>query len=66
MQQSLKNIKGILVYTAVLSAISAVYFVYAYFVYPVVEERETFLTELGEEVFGKIDLTALLFTFVLF
>lgn len=62
MSQSLKNIKGILVYTAVLFVISAVYFLYAYSVYPVVEERETFLTEIGEG-FGEIGLAALLFIY---
>ena len=62
MQQSLKNIKGILIYAAVLFVLSAVYFVYAYMAYPVVEERETFLTELGE-VFGEIGLAALLFIY---
>ena len=62
MKQSLKNIKSILIYAVVLFVLSAVYFVYAYFVYPVVEERETFLTELGE-VFGKIGLVALLFIY---
>ncbi len=62
MSQALKNIKGILIYTVVLFFISSVYFVYAYFAYPVVEERETFLTELGE-VFGKIGLVALLFIY---
>lgn len=62
MQQTLKNIKGILIYTIVLFVISAVYFVYAYFAYPVVEERETFMTEIGEG-FGELGLAALLFIY---
>tara|TARA_R110002073_G_scaffold182330_1_gene340616 strand:+ start:455 stop:1024 length:570 start_codon:yes stop_codon:yes gene_type:complete len=62
MEQSLRNIKGILIYASVLFVISTVYFLYAYSVYPVVEERETFLTELGEG-FGKIGLGALLFIY---
>jgi hypothetical protein len=62
MQQSIKNIRNILIYIFVISLISFVYFIYAYSVYPATEERETFLTEMGEG-FGKVGLAALLFIY---
>ena len=55
----MKGIRGVLIYTAVVFAISAVYFIYAYSVYPTVPERETFLSEIGEEL-GNIGLFGLL------
>ncbi len=55
MQESLKNIRSILLYTIIISLISLVYFFYAYSAYPIPEERETFLTEMGES-FGNIGL----------
>ena len=62
MQQSLKNIRNILLYTAVISLISLAYFIYAYSVHPIPEERETFLTEIGEG-FGKAGLALLVFIY---
>lgn len=62
MQQPLKNILNILIYTLVISLVSVVYFIYAYSVYPVPEERETFLVKIGE-VFGMIGLTVLSFIY---
>ncbi|QOJ23611.1 MAG: hypothetical protein HRU78_08085 [Gammaproteobacteria bacterium] len=62
MQQALKNIRGILIYTAVISLISLAYFIYAYTVHPIPEERETFLTEIGEG-FGKTGLVLLVFIY---
>lgn len=62
MQQSLKNIRNILIYTLVISLVSGVYFIYAYSVYPATEERETFLTEIGEG-FGKAGLALLAFIY---
>ncbi len=62
MQQSLKNIKGILIYATVIFLVSGVYFIYAYFVYPAVEERETFLSEIGEG-FGKVGLALISFIY---
>jgi hypothetical protein len=55
MQESPKNIRSILLYTIIISLISLVYFFYAYSAYPIPEERETFLTEMGES-FGNIGL----------
>lgn len=62
MQQSLKNIRGILIYTVAVALISSVYFIYAYTVHPIPEERETFLTEIGEG-FGKTGLALLIFIY---
>ena len=54
----LKGIKGILIYTAIVIFVSVVYYIYAYTVYPPTEERETFLSEIGEG-FGELGLWAL-------
>ncbi len=62
MRQSIKNIKGILIYTGVIFSISAMYFIYAYFAYPAVEEQETLLSEIGEG-FGKIGLGLISFIY---
>lgn len=62
MNQSLNSIKGVLIYTAAITLISAVYFIYAYSIYPTVEERETLLSEIGEG-FGKIGLALLAFIY---
>lgn len=62
MYQSLKNIRGILIYTAVIFLLSAAYFIYAYSVYPAVEERETLLSEIGEG-FGKVGLGLISFIY---
>ena len=55
MQESLKNITSILLYTIIISLISLIYFIYAYSAHSIPEERETFLTEMGES-FGNIGL----------
>lgn len=55
MQQSLKNIRNILIYAFVIALLSLAYFIYAYSVHPIPEERETFLTGIGEG-FGKAGL----------
>ena len=55
MQESLKNITSILRYTIIISLISLIYFIYAYSAHSIPEERETFLTEMGES-FGNIGL----------
>ena len=57
-----KGIKGLLLYTTIVSVVSVAYFVYAYAVYPTLPERETFLSEIGEGV-GEIGLWALLFIY---
>ena len=62
MQQSIKNIRNILIYTVIVSLASLVYFIYAYTVYPAPEERETFLSEVGE-FFGKTGLGLLGFIY---
>lgn len=58
MRTSLKPIKGILIYTFILFTLSLIYFIYAFSVYPSVEEKETYLHEIGEG-FGKIGLALL-------
>lgn len=58
----LKNFKGILIYAAVVLLISVIYFVYAYTVYPPINEQEGLLSEIGEG-FGEIGLWALLFIY---
>jgi len=58
----IRSIKGILIYTAIVLITSVVYFVYAYTVYPPVQERETFLSEIGEG-FGEVGLWVLLFIY---
>lgn len=62
MQQSLRNIRNILIYALFISLISLAYFIYAYSVHPIPEERETFLTGMGEG-FGKIGLALLAFIY---
>jgi len=57
-----KNIKGVLIYTLVVLAVSTMYFIYAYNTYPPIDENETFLSEIGEG-FGEIGLWALLFIY---
>ena len=57
-----KGIRGILIYTAIVLVVSIVYYIYAYTVYPRVEEQETFLSEVGEG-FGEVGLWALLFIY---
>ena len=58
----IKYFKRVLIYTAVVLSVSLVYFLYAYSVYPPIEENETFLSEIGEG-FGEIGLWALLFIY---
>ena len=58
----LKSFKGILIYTAVVLAVSMMYFIYAYNTYPLIAESETFLSEIGEG-FGEVGLWALLFIY---
>ena len=62
MHQSIKNIRNILIYALVISLVSLAYFIYAYSVYPIPEERETFLTEIGEG-FGKAGFALLAFIY---
>ncbi len=58
----LKSFKGILIYTAIVISVSIAYFIYAYMVYPPIDESETFLSEVGEGL-GEIGLFALLFIY---
>ncbi|PTN11498.1 hypothetical protein [Nitrosomonas aestuarii] len=62
MQQSIKNIRHILIYTATVSLISLIYFIYAYSVHSIPEVRENFLSEIGES-FGKVGLGLLAFIY---
>ena len=57
-----RGIKGIIIYTVVVFAAAAVYYLYARSVYPEIPERETFLGEIGEG-FGEFGLYALLFIY---
>ena len=57
-----KGLKKILVFTAIISVISIVYYIYALFLYTPVEENETFLSEIGEG-FGEVGLWLLLFIY---
>jgi hypothetical protein len=58
----IKSVKGILIYTAAIFFVSMVYFIYAYNVYPPIDEQETALSEIGEG-FGEAGLWALLFIY---
>lgn len=58
----IQSIRGILIYTAIVLIASILYFVYAYTTYPLIPERETFLSEIGEG-FGEAGLWALLFIY---
>lgn len=62
MQQSIKQIRGILIYAATVLALSVGYYLYAHMAYPPTEEHETFLSEIGEG-FGEVGLWALLFIY---
>jgi len=62
MRQSLKNIRYLLVYTIGIAVLSLMYFVYASVIHTIPEERETFLTEIGEG-FGKAGLGLLAFIY---
>jgi len=57
-----KGLKRILVFTAVVATLSAGYYIYALVLYPPIEEKETFLSEIGEG-FGEIGLWLLLFIY---
>jgi hypothetical protein len=59
---AIKSVKGILLYTGIVFAVSAGYFIYVYTVYPPTPERETFLSEIGEG-FGEMGLWTLLFIY---
>ena len=48
-----KDLRNVLMFTVIISAISVAYFLYAQSLYPPSEERETFLTEVGE-IIGEI------------
>ena len=57
-----KGLKNILIFTSATIVLSIGYYIYALFRYPPLEQRETFLTELGEGI-GEIGLWALLFIY---
>lgn len=58
-----KGLKNILIFTVATFVLSVAYYIYARIAYPLVEERDTFLSELGEGL-GEIALWALLFIYV--
>ena len=58
----MKNLKFVLIYSTVVAAVSAGYFIYALNVHPPSPERETFLSEIGEGL-GEIALWALVFVY---
>ncbi len=62
-KSSSEKIGFIFVYTLIVGLISLAYFLYVYFVIPVPDERETFLTEIGEFL-GKIGLGLLIFIYL--
>lgn len=62
MQQAIRNIRGILIYTTIVLLISVAYYIYAYTALPVPEERETFLTKMGEG-FGEAGMGLLIFIY---
>jgi len=62
MQPMAKGLKKILTFTVIIIVVSISYYIYAVSFYPQVEERETFLSELGEG-FGEIGLWLLLFIY---
>lgn len=55
-------LKKNLVFTTAVTAISIGYYIYALFVFPPVEENETFLSEIGEG-FGEVGLWLLWFIY---
>jgi len=57
-----KGLKRIVIFTAIVAAISIGYYIYALFLYAPVEESVTFLAEIGEG-FGEIGLWLLLFIY---
>lgn len=57
-----RGLKKVLAFTIVIIIISVGYYIYALSAYPAIEERETFLTEIGE-VFGEAGLWMLLFIY---
>jgi len=57
-----KGLRKILIFTAVIIIISSGYYFYALSLYPPIEEQETFLSEIGEEL-GEIGLWLLLFIY---
>lgn len=56
------GLKRVLIFTAVVATLSTGYYIYALVLYPPVEEKETFLSEIGEG-FGEIGLWLLLFIY---
>ena len=58
----MKGLKSLIVYTLIVVAVSAAYYVYLHNVHPPTPERETLLSEIGE-VFGEIALWVLGFIY---
>lgn len=58
-----KGLKKILIFTVATIIISIAYYIYARIAYPLVEERDTFLSELGEGL-GELGLWALIFIYI--
>ena len=56
------GLKKVLIFTVVIFTLSTAYYLYALFLYPTVEESETFLSEICE-CFGEIGLWLLLFIY---
>lgn len=63
MLTSKTQIWRIVLYTLFVTLISLGYFIYAYFVHPIPDERETFMSEIGEG-FGKLGLALLIFIYL--
>lgn len=62
-QQTYKSIRNIILYTLTIALLSLGYFVYAYTLLAIPEERETFLTEMGESL-GNMGLLLLVFIYL--
>lgn len=57
-----KELKKIIIFTAIVLGVSVIYYFYAFSIYPPTPERETFLSELGEG-FGEVGLWLMYFIY---
>jgi hypothetical protein len=57
------SLRQLIIYTAIIVLVSAIYFVYAWFSTPPTTERETFLNEIGEGV-GELAMWSFIFIYL--
>ncbi|MCC6916845.1 hypothetical protein [Nitrosomonas sp.] len=62
MQQTIKNIRGILIYTVIVLLVSVAYYIYAYTAQTIPEEHKTFLTKIGKKL-GEAGMWLLIFIY---